>query len=338
MAAAREVRVLTSWHEGAGLAWHPGLKATQAAVVANGQGNPPTRVAVVMTDGVVVGHAAAWWGHGLRLEGQSAGAIGLLNAVDVEAMGQGVAALLDVLKAHEIPVVVGPMTGDTWHSYRIPTGGLENPAFFGEPVAPPWLVDVLAGAGFLSLAEYTSALAQPVAALTTNPHGAAQLTRFEALGVRFRGLVESDYEAELRHLHTLCAQSFANNFLYTPISPEAFLALYEPLRPYIQPELVHLAECDGTLVGFLLTLPDHLEAARGQGVETVLFKSIARLPDPRFKGLGSALFHRATLTAHAHGFRRIIHAFMSHDSPALPLSKHQHATPYRTYTLFYRPL
>jgi predicted N-acetyltransferase YhbS len=145
------------------------------------------------------------------------------------------------------------------------------------------------------------------------------------------------FEDELRAIHALSLASFGQNFLYTPVGEDEFLAQYRGVREYVRPELVLIAERDGQLIGFLFMIPDLLQAQRGQSIDTVIFKTMAVHPELRGTGLGGLLMGLGHEAAHRLGYRRAIHALMHAANPSRRISDHTART-IRRYTLFARPL
>src|SRR5204863_9682734 len=98
-------------------------------------------------------------------------------------------------------------------------------------------------------------------------------------GFSFRSLNVDHFEEELRRVHTLSLLAFRNNFLFSPISGEDFLAQYSSIRRFVRPELTVLAEKDGQLAGYLFALPDLLRAQRGKPMDTMIVKTMAVHPN-----------------------------------------------------------
>jgi GNAT superfamily N-acetyltransferase len=145
------------------------------------------------------------------------------------------------------------------------------------------------------------------------------------------------FDEELRRIHALSLEGFRDNFLYSPIGVEDFLAQYRGIRPYVRPELVLLLEWQGSLIGYLFGLPDWLQAKRGETIDTAIAKTMAVHPDHRGEGLGTLLLTRFTEVAADLGYRRVIHALMHEDNRSRRISAHT-ATPIRRYTLYAKPL
>jgi len=226
---------------------------------------------------------------------------------------------------------IGPMNGNSWHSYRLVTHVGEDPPFFMEYFTPKAWPQMFISAGFKEIASYSSARAVAV----DYEDSSAQKFKIkkEKLGLIVRPFNVDKLEAELRAIHTLSVQSFSQNFLYTDISLTDFSALYEKIVPYIAPDYFLMAEHQGKLVGFIFAVPNYLQKQQGETVDSVIIKTIAKIPDRAYAGLGSYLFHEIHKKAAANGFRSVIHAYM-YDSNQSKAISDKSAQTMRKYGLY----
>ena len=223
------------------------------------------------------------------------------------------------------------MDGNTWRRYRFVTDVGSEPPFFLEPENPPAYPRYFTEAGFVPLAEYSSALVTDLAAQDARIPRAIE--RLRQQGVHWRALDINNFEQELRAIYALSVQSFTQNFLYTPISEAQFLAQYQAVAPYVKPELTLMAEHKGELLGYLFGIPDLNQARRGEPVDTFIVKTVAVLPGRRSAGLGSVLVAESQRIAREQGYRRAIHALMHESNTSKNISAH-YAQTMRRYTLF----
>jgi len=246
----------------------------------------------------------------------------------VELLGEACRVLSDTGCRHH----VGPMDGDTWHAYRLVSAGWENaPRFFLEPWNAPQDVHAFERAGFSPWARYSSsvfALDEPQDAAR---HGRL-LERLASRGVVIREMRIADFEEELGRLFGLSLAAFAENFLYTPVSREAFTALYQPVRALVRPEFVRLAEKDGAAVGFVFAVPDALAPDAGR----LIVKTLAVHPRFRHLGLGTVLVDVVQEAARAAGFREAVHALQHENNSSLKITARHAGVRIREYTLYHR--
>jgi GNAT superfamily N-acetyltransferase len=270
-----------------------------------------------------------WWTDTPSYENHDVGLVGHYAAGDAEAASTLLNEALDRLRQSDCTLAVGPMDGATWFTYRFVTGGTDDPPFFLEPVHPPAYPRHFTQNGFESLAEYVSAYVPEV---NTEPPGSPPLD------ITVRPLNLDRPEAELSRLYALVTDSFADNFLYTPIEEERFIGLYRSLLPSVEPSLVRLVETpDGRLVGVAFLVPDHNQAARDEPVDTVITKTLAVHPDVAGQGLGSWLLAEAQWTAHQQDYPHAIHALMHETNRSRRISQH-YGDVVRRYTLFAQAL
>lgn len=283
----------------------------------------------------IVGRCSLWWSATPRFKGHRVGLTGHYAARDASAAEHLLEHALQQLADQGCSLAVGPMDGNTWRQYRLITERGQEPTFFLEPDTPDDWPGHFIDCGFRPLAHYSSAL---------NANLRAKDARIEPLfrclaerGVRVRPIDMAMFTEELRRIYAVSIAAFRDNFLYAPISEAEFLAHYLPIKPYIRPELVLMAEHCDELVGFLFAIPDLNESRRGQPVNTVILKTVCVLPEYRGGGLGEFLFGRCQEIAARLGFERAIHALMPEDNRSRRISGRYAAT-MRRYTLFAKDL
>jgi GNAT superfamily N-acetyltransferase len=226
------------------------------------------------------------------------------------------------------------MDGNTWRHYRFMTEAGSEPPFFLEPWNPRAYPDYFIKAGFTPMAHYTSAR---VTDLTVRDRRIPRaVERLQAAGVRWRPLEKERMEDELKAIYRLSVKGFVQNFLYTPISEQEFLALYTAIAPCVRPELTLMAEQQGELLGYLFGIPD-LNQSRRAEMDTFIVKTVAVLPGRRSAGLGSVLVAESHRIAHEQGYRYAIHALMHESNQSGNISAH-YARTMRRYTLYQQRL
>ena len=277
-----------------------------------------------------------WWTATPELPGRWCGLIGHYAAHDASAARRLLDHACAELAARGCTLAVGPMDGSTWRRYRAIVERGEEPLFFLEPDNPPDWPEHFLGAGFESLATYFSAVTDDLA--IDDRRESAVEERLVGRGLRIRALDPSRSDDELRRIHRLSTASFRENFLYTPIGEEDFLALYRPVLSHVPPDLVMLAEQEDELVGFVFGYPDLNQARRGATLDTVVLKTLARAPGRQWAGLGRVLVARYDRRVAESGFRRMIHALMHESNVSRNMSTRRRARTFRRYALFARTL
>jgi GNAT superfamily N-acetyltransferase len=280
------------------------------------------------TDG---GRCSLWWNTVPEMPGEMLGIIGHFQASSQEAAEFLLEASKKRLASLGCTLAVGPMDGNTWRRYRVLTERGEEPAFFMEPDNPEWWAPAFASSGFTPLATYSSSLVKDLR--RKDPRAERAKMRLEKDGIRFRNVNLSCFEEDLCGIYEVSLVSFPNNFLYTPISEQAFMDQYLPYRDKIVSDLVFLAEDAGRPVGYLFAVPDYAEAMRGQVMQTVIGKTLAILPGRRYGGLGVVLTGMLHQRAADLGYSRLIHALQNEENQVQNLSGF-YGEKMRRYVLF----
>lgn len=307
------------------------FEGIEPLAIASFQHHAPNSHWVIHTDHQVQARASLWWRQVPAYPGHRLGIVGHYaahdEAVGVEVLRKAIAEL----QSHGCTLIIGPMDGNTWQRYRWVSDRGTEPPFFLEPDNPiEWNQHFLA-AGFQPFATYSSALNADLS--QRDERMLAVGKRLEQQGVRVRSLNLNDFETELQRIYHLSLTSFQQNLFYSPIAEAEFLAQYTPIKPYIQPDLVLLAEQDDRLIGYLFAIPDLLQAQRGEAINTAIIKTVAVLPGRARAGLGSYLVDQGQAIAQSLGYTRVIHALM-HDSNTSRNISGRFAQAIRRYTLY----
>lgn len=298
---------------------------------------------VVATNGIAEGARCSWWFETAPpLAGEIPGVIGHFAATSTQAAQAVLERTCSELSARGATLAIGPMDGNSWRRYRFVTDSAAGePPFLLEPANPATYPAWWREAGFAPLACYQSALITRLDSI--DPRLVRVRERLASEGVTIRtlppaaDLTPARFVAELRALHSVSLVSFAQNYLYTPLSADDFVAQYLPYREKIRPEFVFVAEHAGRCVGYMFSLPDYLRPAAGGPLDTLILKTAAILPGRAYAGLGALLAERTHHAARAAGFMRVIHALALDDNPVTNITA-RHGSVMRRYTLFARRL
>ncbi len=220
--------------------------------------------------------------------------------------------------------LIGPMEGDTWHSYRLVSDSDGRPAFLMEPTSGEHDLAAFEAAGFSQIGGYFSA-SVPLAEVASSTLAAQDDLTLETWD-------GSDPEALFAQVHALSVRAFANNAFYKPISLDDFLAMYMPVVSVLKRELIFFArDSAGDLKGFLFGIPNYAE---GPSPKAAILKTYASLQ----KGAGhllSSAFYKAALQA---GYDTAIHALIHDDNLSALRSAANGAEVFRRYALMGRRL
>ncbi|WP_204105800.1 MULTISPECIES: GNAT family N-acetyltransferase [Spirulina sp. CCY15215] len=277
-----------------------------------------------------------WWQNTIAYQGHSTGYIGNFSRNNTESATVLLQSACQHLREQECTFAIAPIDGNTWYNYRLVTEGENYPPFFLEPNTPNSLYQVFLEQEFFPIAHYYSALCNDLKIRDRRLIPVKK--RLGDRGITIRPLNRENVETELEKIYQIAIAAFRQNFLYQPISKTEFISLYRPILPYIQPELIVIAEEDQNKpIGFLFALPDALEAQRGSAIETVILKTVAILPQKNYAGLGSILVEKCHAIASQLGYKRVIHALMNKANPSYNISRY-YTKPIRQYALFGKQL
>ncbi len=263
-----------------------------------------------------------WLADTPQYESRKTATIGNFQAENKKAGTDIINQALQYLTDNGFEYAIGPMNGNTWHSYRFVTGGDNSPPFLMEPKNPDFYPVIFQDTGFEPLGEYSSAKMNPIGA-------------YEGIhppeGIYIREFQKEHAKEELCKIWQLSLETFAHNFLYTPIDKKDFMALYTPILDKLLPEYVLMAEtANGTLKGFLFAIPDYTQ---GSSPDCLIVKTYASLQ----RGIGGALLDMIHKRAEENGFQNLIHALM-YDGNISKKRTAKFSKPFRRYTLYGREL
>jgi hypothetical protein len=287
----------------------------------------------VLKDDKPAGRLIAYAATGVEAHSKKSLVLGNYECIDDDHAAQELLnAAADLARMEGYKCLVGPMSGTTWDTYRFCTNP-EAGMFLSEPVHQPWYVKQWTENGFETLADYVSTIDRN---LTCNEEDALQQEKhFTSAGVHFRNIDLDHYEDELKKLFPLCEKAFSNNFLYTPVKWETFRDKYIAVKAFVVPEMIFLAEtAAGELAGFAFNIHDHF----CQDEKRMVVKTVARDPDPRFRGLGNVLSNMSQRYARDHAYSASIHALMYSGNYSVKLSEKYTGAPFKHYKLFMKLL
>jgi hypothetical protein len=256
-------------------------------------------------------------------DGLRTAAIGSLFFEDHAGAAALIEDVLARLRAEGFAAVIGPMDGDTWHSYRTVIESDGSAPFALEPQSGPHDHQALVSAGFEPISHYVSSRARLADTLGPEP-------------VRMPGITVTPWdgtgaEALIARLFAMSGNAFAGNHFFKPIGLEAFLALYRPILPMLDPRHILFAHtAGGDLVGFLFGYPDRL----AQQNPAAVLKTYAS----GLRGVGHLLadqYHRRAIDM---GHDTVIHALMHESNVSRERSVRHRAQIFRRYALMGRRL
>jgi len=210
--------------------------------------------------------------------------------------------------------LLGPINGNTWHSYRFSIKKIRP--FFLEHIHKAYYLQQWAAAGFQPYANYYT-FQETLGNYLPNEKNLNWLADKPQLTVRHLNVEVA--ENDLNLLHQFCSDAFANNLLYTSINQNAFKALYQPILPYLKKDLIDLVikkkDTAESVVGFLFAFEDMYNP------QQLIAKTIARKQGDAYKGLAHFLVERMLLKAANNGYTKLLHAYMESSNKSVKMSQ-----------------
>lgn len=261
------------------------------------------------------------------------GAIGFLELdlgrQDALAIGSGLLAAAEAwLRTTGATRAVGPLALSTWFPYRFRVDG--NPRSFAwEPNNPPEYPRVLELAGYAPCEEYHSFGTAGLGGFAEKTREAYE--RALAAGYSFRPFDGARVmEREVPILYELSMKGFRENFLFEPITFEAFRELYVPIARKMDFSHAFFAlDRSGREVGFFFGFLDG---------DCLILKSAAILEEARGAGLSNAMMHLAALPALKKGITTYVSALVRDGARSESYQKKGQSLWTHRYLLYQKPL
>ncbi|MEY4903394.1 MAG: hypothetical protein RLZZ292_1209 [Bacteroidota bacterium] len=283
----------------------------------------------VVENNEIQGRLVVYHNPDLHYKGKKVITIGNYECVDNQAVAkQLLDEATDIAQSLGAEIILGPMNGSTWDSYRFSTSH-DEANFFLEPYHHLYYNEHFFNNGFSLFARYFSS--KDTALSYDAPTVLEREKHFLAEGVRFRSIDLANFEAELERLYAFNSAAFQTNHLYTPIEKSVFIEKYAATKRIINPDFVRLAEdSEGNLLGYFFCVQDLYNTTE----KSLILKTIARHPDKKWAGMGHVIGNQIYRKAAEQGFQSIIHAFMFDEGYSTTISKNFSGERFKNYHLY----
>ncbi len=284
---------------------------------------------VAIEEGAVKARIALYDNPNLYYQNKKALCLGNYECVDdVNIALQLFNAVWKDMEQSNATYIIGPMNGSTWDTYRFSTQH-NSPHIFLEPYHHLYYNDHFLAAGFTCIGKYFSS--KDTTLKINKPEVLELMAIFEAQGVTFRNIGKAEFETELERLYDFNVVAFQKNFLYTPISKEAFIKKYLPIKSIFNPDFLKIAEDkDKNLICFFFCIPDFINTKE----KSLILKTIARNSDKNWRGLGHVVGNLVYQSAIEQGYQSVVHAFMYDAGFSTTISKNFSGDRYKNYQLY----
>lgn len=278
---------------------------------------------------VAVGRFAFYKNPNLKYESKLAACIGSYECEDDDKSARELLNYAKHLaKENNYTQIIGPMEGSTWENYRFSNHN-DHPNFFMEPYHHVYYNQHFVDAGFSSISSYLSNLDLKMTydEERLNKHE----ERFKSQGAVFRTIDMDNLEEDITKIAEFSISAFSNNFLYSPATVEDFSKKFMKISSLFDPRMILLVEnAEGVIQGLCFSIKDYFDPTG----KTLVVKSIARLNDSPFKGVGAFLGGKTTQAAAEAGYKRLIHAFFLEDNASRRISESNSGDDFKSYALY----
>jgi GNAT superfamily N-acetyltransferase len=265
-------------------------------------------------NGEVVGRVAAI-SNRLHNEthGDRVGFFGFFESIDDQATANVLietAAAWCRERSHD--VLRGPASFSVNDECGLLVQGFECSPTLMMPHNPRYYVDLIERAGFTKAKDlwvYQGGSEEHYVPVPERLARGTELIR-QRQGITLRALNLMDFQGEVERIKELYNAAWEKNWGFVPMTDHEIDHLAEQFRPVVIPELVPIAEKDGRMIGFGITLPDLnvvfrgnrsgrifpvilkvLWALRMRKIRRARILLLGILPEYRGKGVDAMLYH-----------------------------------------------
>jgi GNAT superfamily N-acetyltransferase len=293
--------------------------------------------------------------------GDRVGFFGFFESIEDQSVADAlVEAASDWCRARGHDVLRGPASFSVNDECGLLVQGFEAPPTLMMPHNPPYYIGLLERAGFSKAKDlwvYQGGSEERYVPVPERLARATELIR-QRQGITLRPLNMKDFEGEVARIKELYNSAWEKNWGFVPMTEHEIDHLAEQFKPVVIPELVPMAEKDGKLIGFGITLPD-LNVIFRTNRSGRLFPVILRLlwalkmkrirrarilllgvvPAFQGKGVDAMLYHWIWTKSGERGIYWGEAGWILEDNPAMNAGLEKMTFKvYKTYRLYDRPL
>ncbi len=204
-------------------------------------------------------------------------------------------------KKQNVQTLLGPVNGSVWHQYRCLKETDSSPFFKSELMCEPYYYSLLQSKNPTKEILYHSGHRYNTSAIIEA--GKLSYEQFESTHKDF-SIKETKKltQEEAYSLVSISKKVFSDNWGYTELSNDEFLALYSSKKIDENLNSVYLLFHGDTMIGYLSTF--------NEDAVTLIYKTICILPEYQGKGLGNVLAYRAHRDALEKGVQKHVYALV----------------------------
>jgi GNAT superfamily N-acetyltransferase len=234
---------------------------------------------LAIDEGKVVGRIAAVRDDNLiEFTKEPVGVFGFFDVVNDYKVAEALLnTAVDWLKKEKLSILEGPYNFSINHACGLLIDGFDRPPTVMMTYNKPYYLTFLERYGLqkkMDLLAYDLDSKNFPARLQ---HSVAMIEdRLKRNGISVRKISLKNFENDVKSTVHVYNQAWSKNLGYTPMSEKEFLHAAKDMKMIMDPELVLLAEKDGQVIGFSLTIPDinevQIKIKRGRLLPFGIFK------------------------------------------------------------------
>ena len=211
-------------------------------------------------NGEIVGRIAAIVDRNhINLHNEQAGFFGFFECLpDIEIARDLLNAATAWLKERAIEIMRGPVNPSTNDECGFLLEGFDSPPMIMMTYTPAYYLDYMEKCGLVKakdLFAYISVIKNVSSAPRLEKLASAIKARVPGLVVRPANM--KDFRKELEAVKDIYNSAWGHNWGFVPMTDEEIDSMAKRLKPLIVPELLIMAEVDGSPAGFFMAVPDY---------------------------------------------------------------------------------
>jgi len=315
-----------------------------------------TRLFLARKKGVFLGRIATCINYSFNeFHQDKAGFFGFFDVFedyDVAALLFKVAMI--TLKADGTERMIGPANFSTNHEVGMLVEGYDSPPFIMMTYNKPYYNDFAERFGLKKAKDLIAYYMDRDADIDPRLRRVAERVRKKE-GVVLRSLRMKEFDAEIERLNHVYNQAWEKNWGFVPMSNEEFRHMAKDMKQIVDPDLVFIAEVDGSPVGFSLTLPNINQAlihTNGRLFPTGLIKllwhtkvknkvdsariiTLGIIPEYQKRGLDALLYLETFDVGTSKGYWWAEMSWVLEDNVLMAKAiEHLGGRPYKTYRMY----
>ncbi len=271
-------------------------------------------------DGETVGRIAAIINHNHNKEhNENIGFFGFFECIDDQAVAN---ALFDAAKSwlrqKKVTAMRGPASPSVNDEYGLLVEGFDKSPAVLMVYNPAYYQRLVEGYGFTKAKDLYAYYVHKDKVFTEKMTRVSELVK-KRQGIVFRSLNMKDFDNEVMRIRDLYNRGWQHNWGEVPMTEEEFQYVAKDLKAIVNPELVIIAEVNGTPVGFAMSLPDLNVVMKDNRngylvpflIRFLLFKKkidfvriviLGVVPEYLNSGIGGVLFYETARRSVAQGY------------------------------------